>query len=156
MTAVDISELAMQAVQRNAQLNGVSLHRVVANAFDMLSAESEAVRKGGDSKWDVIVLDPPSFTRNRKSLNGALRGYKEIHLRALQMLPVGGILSTFCCSHHMSRELFMQVIAEAAVDAHCTLRLVAEHGQRADHPVLLNIPETQYLRGFTFELVAGR
>ena len=156
VTAVDISELAMQAVQRNAQLNGVSLHRVVANAFDMLSAESEAVRKGGDSKWDVIVLDPPSFTRNRKSLNGALRGYKEIHLRALQLLPVGGILSTFCCSHHMSRELFMQVIAEAAVDAHCTLRLVAEHGQRADHPVLLNIPETQYLRGFTFELVAGR
>ena len=156
VTATDISGTAVQAVQRNAELNKVQLHTVEANAFDLLKVESEKVRGGAESKWDFIILDPPSFTRNRKALGGALRGYKEIHLRAMQMLPVGGLLSTFCCSHHVSRELFLQVIAEAAVDAHCTLRLVAEYGQRPDHPVLLNMPETSYLRGFSFELVQGR
>ena len=154
--AVDISESAVESVRANAELNGVRVHAVAENAFDLLARESEAKRNGGDSKWDFIILDPPSFTRNKKGLNGALRGYKEIHLRAMQLLPVGGVLSTFCCSHHISRELYLQVIAEAAVDAHCTLRLIDEHGQRADHPVLLNLPETRYLRGFSFELVAGR
>ena len=154
--AVDISESAVESVRANAELNGVRVHAVAENAFDLLARESEAKRNGGDSKWDFIILDPPSFTRNKKGLNGALRGYKEIHLRAMQLLPVGGVLSTFCCSHHISRELYLQVIAEAAVDAHCTLRLITEHGQRADHPVLLNLPETRYLRGFSFELVAGR
>ena len=156
VTAVDISGTAIESAQRNAQLNEVRLDAVVANAFDLLKAESEKVRSGAEPKWDLIILDPPSFTRNRKALVGALRGYKEIHLRAMQMLPVGGLLATFCCSHHMSRELFLQVIAEAAVDAHSTLRLVEEHGQRADHPVLLNLPETSYLRGFTFEMAPGR
>ena len=143
-------------VRTNAELNGVKLNAFAENVFDMLSRESEERRHGGDVKWDHIILDPPSFTRNRKGLNGALRGYKEIHLRAMQLLPVGGVVSTFCCSHHISRELFLQVIADAAVDAHCTLRLLAEYDQRADHPVLLNIPETRYLRGFSFELVPGR
>lgn len=156
VTAVDISEPAIEAVRKNARLNDVRLNAVEANAFDLLKAESEKARNGAELKWDFIILDPPSFTRNRKALTGALRGYKEIHLRAMQMLPVGGLLATFCCSHHVSRELFLQVIAEAAVDAHCTLRLVEEYGQRADHPVLLNLPETSYLRGFTFELAPGR
>ena len=156
VAAVDISEAAIESARRNAQLNEVRLDAVIANAFDLLKEESEKVRSGANPKWDLIILDPPSFTRNRKALAGALRGYKEIHLRAMQMLPVGGLLATFCCSHHMSRELFLQVIAEAAVDAHSTLRLVEEHGQRADHPVLLNLPETSYLRGFTFEMAPGR
>ena len=156
VTAVDISESAIESVRTNAELNGVKLNAFAENVFDMLSRESEERRHGGDVKWDHIILDPPSFTRNRKGLNGALRGYKEIHLRAMQLLPVGGVVSTFCCSHHISRELFLQVIADAAVDAHCTLRLLAEYDQRADHPVLLNIPETRYLRGFSFELVPGR
>ena len=156
VTAVDISDSAIQSARSNAELNGVQLETVAENAFDFLKRESDAVRNGAAPKWDLIILDPPSFTRNRKSVNGALRGYKEIHLRAMQMLPVGGILSTFCCSHHISTPLFRQVISEAAVDGHCTLRLVAEHGQSPDHPILLNIPETEYLKGSTYELVPGR
>ena len=156
VTAVDISDTAVDAVRANAALNGVQVEGVVANVFDFLKHESEEVRLGAEPKWDLIILDPPSFTRNRKSLSGAMRGYKEIHLRAMQMLPVGGVLSTFCCSHHISTPLFRQVIAEAAVDGHCTLRQVAFHGQSADHPILLNIPETEYLKGFSFELVPGR
>lgn len=156
VTAIDISETAIEAVRANAELNEVNVETLVANVFDFLKLESEAVRAGEAPKWDLIILDPPSFTRNRKSLNGAMRGYKEIHLRAMQMLPVGGILSTFCCSHHISTPLFRQVIAEAAVDGHSTLRLLASHGQSADHPILLNIPETEYLKGFTFEMVPGR
>ncbi len=156
VTAIDISEAAVQSVRRNAHLNGVSIDASAVNAFDLLKAESEAVRRGEAPKWEHIILDPPSFSRNRQSLTGALRGYKEIHLRAMQMLPVGGVLSTFTCSHHVSRALFLQIIADAAADAHCTLRLLAEHGQRADHPVLLNLPESQYLRGFSFRLLPGR
>ncbi len=156
VTSVDISEEAIAAVRRNAELNGVSIEAIAENAFDFLKRESDAVRNGADPKWDLIILDPPSFTRNKKSLAGALRGYKEIHLRALQMLPVGGILSTFCCSHHASDALFRETIANAAVDGHCTLRLLRRHGQSPDHPVLLNIPETEYLKGYTYELVPGR
>lgn len=156
VTAVDISEEAIASVRRNAELNGVQVEAVADNAFDFLKRESDLVRHGADPKWDLIILDPPSFTRNKKSLQGALRGYKEIHLRAMQMLPVGGVLSTFCCSHHASSALFRQTITDAAVDGHSTLRLVATHGQSIDHPVLLNIPETEYLKGFTFEMVPGR
>lgn len=156
VTAVDISEDAIASVRRNAELNDVEVEAIAENAFDFLKRESDAVRQGADPKWDLIILDPPSFTRNKKSLNGAMRGYKEIHLRAMQMLPVGGLLSTFCCSHHVSASLFRQTIADAAVDGHSTLRMVAAHGQSVDHPVLLNIPETEYLKGFTFEMVPGR
>ena len=156
VTAVDISEDAIASVRRNAELNGVTVEAIAENAFDFLKRESDAVRQGGDPKWDLIILDPPSFTRNKKSLSGAMRGYKEIHLRAMQMLPVGGMLSTFCCSHHVSASLFRETIASAAVDGHSTLRMVATHGQSVDHPVLLNIPETEYLKGFTFEMVPGR
>ena len=156
VTAVDISDTAVQAVRENAKLNGVEIEALEANVFDFLKQESDAVRNGAEPRWDLIILDPPSFTRNRKSVSGAQRGYKEIHLRAMQMLPVGGILSTFCCSHHISSALFRQVIAEAAVDSHCTLRLTSAHSQSQDHPILLNIPETEYLKGYTFELVPGR
>ena len=156
VTAVDISDTAVASVRENARLNGVQIDAVEANVFDFLKQESDAVRNGAAPKWDLIILDPPSFTRNRKSVSGAQRGYKEIHLRAMQLLPVGGILSTFCCSHHISSPLFRQVIADAAVDGHCTLRLTSTHSQSQDHPILLNIPETEYLKGFTFELAPGR
>lgn len=156
VTAVDISEDAVAAVRRNAELNGVSVEAVTENAFDFLKRESDLVRNGGEPKWDLIILDPPSFTRNKKSLAGALRGYKEIHLRAMKMLPVGGVLSSFCCSHHAGASVFRQTIADAAVDGHCTLRLMETHGQSVDHPILLNIPETEYLKGITFEMVPGR
>lgn len=156
VTAVDISEDAIAAVQRNAELNGVTINAVADNVFDFLKKESNRIREGGEPKWDLIILDPPSFTRNKKSVDGAMRGYKEIHLRALKMLPTGGVLSTFCCSHHATADLFKGSIKEAAVDAPATLRLLAAHAQRADHPVLLNLPETEYLKGFTYELLPGR
>ncbi len=154
--AVDVSEDAVAAVRRNAALNGVEVEAIADNAFDFLKQESNKVRDGVEPKWDLIILDPPSFTRSKKSLHDAMRGYKEIHLRAMKMLAPGGILATFCCSHHASSELFQDSIREAAIDAPATLRLMARHGQRPDHPVLLNLPETEYLKGFTFELLPGR
>lgn len=156
VTAVDVSEDAIDAVRRNARLNGVEINAVQHNAFDFLKHEASLVRNGGAPKWDMIILDPPSFARNRKSLDGALRGYKEIHLRTLKMLPTGGVLSTFCCSHHATNDVFKSTIKEAAIDAPATLKLLKIHGQRPDHPILLNIPETEYLKGYSFELLPGR
>ena len=156
VTAVDVSQDAMDAVARNARLNGVSVQCVTDNAFDFLKKEAALVRDGGEHKWDLIILDPPSCTRNKKSVHDAMRGYKEIHLRAMKLLAPGGILSTFCCSHHAGADLFRESVLDAAIDAPATLRLMQQHGQRADHPVLLNIPETEYLKGFTYELLPGR
>lgn len=156
VTAVDVSQDAMDAVARNARLNGVSVQCVTDNAFDFLKKEAALVRDGGEHKWDLIILDPPSFTRNKKSVHDAMRGYKEIHLRAMKLLAPGGILSTFCCPHHAGADLFRESVLDAAIDAPATLRLMQQHGQRADHPVLLNIPETEYLKGFTYELLPGR
>lgn len=153
VVAVDVSAEAIAAVKENAKLNGVEIETVEANAFDWLKQES---LRGAESGFDMLILDPPSFTRNRKSLNDAMRGYKEIHLRAMKMLPKCGILSTFSCSHHASRELFWQNVVEAAVDARATPRLLCNHAQRLDHPVVATLPETEYLKGFTFEMMAGR
>jgi len=148
VTAVDISESACAAARRNAELNGLELDVIAHNVFDFL--------KHGTPDYDFIILDPPSFTRNKKTLMDAMRGYKEIHLRSLKLLDKGGLLSTFCCSHHAGRELFQANLVDAAVDAKKSLRLVMNHGQRADHPVLLALPETEYLKGITAELMAGR
>ena len=156
VTAVDVSQDAMDAVNRNAQLNGVSIKCITDNAFDFLKKEAALVRDGGEHKWVLIILDPPSFTRNKKSVHDAMRGYKEIHLRAMKLLEPGGILSTFCCSHHAGADLFRESVQDAAIDAPATLRLIQQHGQRPDHPILLNIPETEYLKGFTYELLPGR
>lgn len=148
VTAVDISEGACAAARRNAELNGLEIEVLEHNVFNFL--------KHAAPEYDLIILDPPSFTRNKKTLADAMRGYKEIHLRSLKLLEKGGILSTFCCSHHASRELFQANLVEAAVDAKKSLRLVANHGQRPDHPVVLSLPETEYLKGITAELMAGR
>ena len=148
VTAVDISESAIEATKRNAEINGLEINAIKANAFDFL--------KGCEDKYDVVILDPPSFTRNKKTLNDAMRGYKEIHLRGLKLLEDNGILSTFCCSHHASRELFLSNVVSASVDAKRTVRLIKNHNQRLDHPVLPAIPETEYLKGFTFQLTPSR
>ncbi|MFZ9937924.1 MAG: class I SAM-dependent rRNA methyltransferase, partial [Luteolibacter sp.] len=148
VTAVDISSAACEAARRNAKLNGLDIEVIEHNVFDFL--------KHAAPEYDLIVLDPPSFTRNKKTLMDAMRGYKEIHLRSLKLLEKGGILSTFCCSYHASRELFLDNLADASVDAKKTLRLTAEHRQRADHPILVTIPETGYLKGFTVEVIASR
>lgn len=148
VTAVDISATACAAARRNAALNGVDIEVIEHNVFDFL--------KHATPDYDLIILDPPSFTRNKKTLMDAMRGYKEIHLRALKLLGKGGMLATFCCSHHASRELFLENLGDASVDAKKSLRLVREHGQRADHPVLVTLPETGYLKGFTVEVIASR
>src|SRR5690606_38962238 len=124
----------------NAERNGLAVEAREANVFDFLK-EAEAAER----KFDLIVLDPPSFTKSRKAVSDALRGYKEIHLRALKLLSPEGILSTYCCSHHVSEREFGDVIADASVDAKRTLRVLARHSQRRDHPVILTLPETTYL-----------
>ncbi len=148
VTAVDVSATACEAARHNATLNGLEIEVLEHNVFDFL--------KHAKPEYDLIILDPPSFTRNKKTLMDAMRGYKEIHLRSLKLLDKGGILSTFCCSHHASRELFLDNLVDASVDAKKSLRLVRDHGQRADHPILISIPETGYLKGFTVEVIASR
>ncbi len=148
VTCVDIAGDAIAAVKANAALNDLAVDAVEANAFDFLKACEEP--------FDVIVLDPPSFTRSKKALPDALRGYKEIHLRSLKLLDHDGYLATFSCSHHVTRELFLGNVCDAAVDTRRTLRLVDSHSQRSDHPILPTIPETEYLKGFTFQLMPGR
>jgi len=148
VTAVEISASACESARANAARNQFDIEVLEHNVFDFL--------KEAPAEYDLIVLDPPSFTRNKKTLTDAMRGYKEIHLRALKLLENGGILSTYCCSHHASRGMFLENIAEAANDAKKSLRLLATHTQRGDHPVMLHMPETEYLKGFTFEVVGTR
>ena len=148
VTAVDISESAIDATKRNAEINNLEINAIKQNAFDFL--------KNCKDKYDIVILDPPSFTRNKKTLNDAMRGYKEIHLRGLKLLENNGIMSTYCCSHHASRELFLKNVVSASVDAKRTVRLIENHGQRLDHPILPAIPETEYLKGFTFQLTPSR
>lgn len=148
--AVDSSEPAIQQGAENAKADGLEVNWVAANVFDYLKE-----REAASETYDLIVLDPPSFAKSRKAVRDAMRGYKEIHLRALKMLAPGGILSTFSCSHHVGRGDFLDMICDASVDAKRTLRLVETHGQRADHPVLLTLPESEYLRGFSFEVISS-
>lgn len=148
VTAVDISASACAATRKNTELNGLEIEVIEANVFDFL--------KSAQPEYDLIILDPPSFTKNKKTLMDAMRGYKEIHLRSLKLLDKGGLLSTFCCSHHASRELFLENLADASVDAKKSLRLLAEHHQSPDHPVLITLPETSYLKGFTCQVIATR
>jgi 23S rRNA (cytosine1962-C5)-methyltransferase len=145
---IDSSESALASAAQNASELNISWKE--ANVFDFLK-ESES--KGDTS--DLIVLDPPSFTKTKGSVNDALRGYKEIHLRAMKMLKPGGILATFSCSHHISTGDFYTMIGDAAVDARRKLRLIDTYRQRADHPIILGMPETEYLRGYAFEVVGG-
>ena len=151
VTALDISAEACAAIEANAQRNDVRIDVTETNVFDWLKA---AVTRG--ETYDLVILDPPSFTRDRARLNDALRGYKEIHLRAAQLLGNGGLLATFCCSHHVNNAIFLDVIGDAMVDAKKTARLRASYTQRADHPVILGLPESSYLKGHLLEMAPGR
>ena len=147
--ALEISEAAVAVCRRNAELNGATHIRWrAANVFDELNARQ---RRG--ETFDLIVLDPPSFTKSRGKVMEALRGYKEIHLRAFKLLPPGGLLATFCCSHHVDALTFRSVALEAAFDARKILRLRRTFSQSPDHPIIPAIPETEYLKGFLFEVV---
>ncbi len=153
---LDQSEEAVAATGRNATANGLQerCSAEATNVFDWLKAQT---RTGPSEKlvpkFDLIVLDPPSFTRNRAAVPDALRGYKEIHLRALKLLKPGGTLATFCCSHHVNAGLFQDTVLSAAFDARRVLRRVATYTQSPDHPIIPMIPETEYLKGFAFEVV---
>ncbi len=154
--ALDQSADAIAAAQRNATVNGLGdkCSFEAANVFDWLKAQTHtAPHEKLVPKFDVIVLDPPSFTRNRASVPDALRGYKEIHVRALKLLKPGGTLATFCCSHHVDANLFQDVVLSAAFDTRKVLRRVATYSQSPDHPIIPSIPETEYLKGFAFEVV---
>jgi 23S rRNA (cytosine1962-C5)-methyltransferase len=153
---LDQSAEAIGAAQRNADTNRLAekCSFETVNVFDWLKAHT--MTKPHEKlvpRWDLIVLDPPSFTRNRASIPDALRGYKEIHLRALKLLKTGGTLATFCCSHHVDARLFQDTVLSAAFDARRILRRVAVYSQSLDHPIIPMIPETEYLKGFAFVLV---
>lgn len=152
VTAVDSSEESIDLARQSAALAGVAARVELRceNAFDFLRAAQ--VRQ---ELFDLIVLDPPSFTRTRRAVPEALRGYKEIHIRALKLLKPDGILATFCCSHHLAREEFQQIILAAAADTGTLLRCEACLEASPDHPVLPAVPETEYLKGFIFSVVAG-
>lgn len=139
---IDISADAIEAARRNAELNNTTnVEFREANVFDALR-EMEAAGE----RFDTIVLDPPAFAKNRASVKPGARGYKEINLRAIKLLNPGGILVTCTCSYHMSEEMFLRIVAEAANDAHRKLQLVEKRTQASDHPVLLGVPETSYLK----------
>jgi len=154
--ALDQSADANAAAQKHANNNGLADKCTfeTINVFDFLKAQT-AVRPHERvvPKFDGIILDPPSFTRTRSAIPDAMRGYKEIHLRALKLLRPGGTLATFCCSHHVDSVMFEAVILDAAYDARRILRRVASYTQSPDHPVLPAVAETEYLKGYAFEVV---
>jgi 23S rRNA (cytosine1962-C5)-methyltransferase len=139
---IDISGDAVAAAQRNAALNGLTnVEFREANVFDVLREMEVA-----GERFDAIVLDPPAFAKNRASLKSAIRGYKEINLRALKLLNAGGVLITCTCSYHVSEELFLEIVTAAALDAHRRVQVMEKRMQATDHPVLLGMPETYYLK----------
>ncbi|MBI2678252.1 MAG: class I SAM-dependent rRNA methyltransferase [Candidatus Koribacter versatilis] len=144
VTGVDSSLPALEAAERNQKLNEPAVREIEwleANAFDLLKDYSTA-----GEQFDTIVLDPPAFARSKRTLETAIRGYKELNLRALKMLKSGGVLVTCSCSHHVSEADFLAMLAAAAADAHRNLRLIEKRGAAQDHPMLLSVPETAYLK----------
>lgn len=151
VTAVDVSESAIEMARKNAERNGLNdrMDFIAANVFDLLP-ELEAK---GKKPFDFIILDPPAFTKSRKTVHSAERGYKEINLRALRLLPRGGYFATASCSHFMPSELFVKMLRSAALDAGVELRQIEARQQSPDHPILWNVPETDYLKFYIFQVV---
>ena len=151
VTAVEISGEAVAQIRANATRNQARVDVVEANVFEYLKE-----REASGAEYDLIILDPPSFTKTKDKLHDAMRGYKDIHLRALKLLSPTGLLATFSCSHHVSAEMFRDMIGESLVDAKRSARLLETYRQNADHPILATIPETEYLKGFLLEMAPGR
>ena len=147
--AVDISEDAVEMARKNAALNGFENKMTfkAANVFDLLP------NIPASEKYDFIILDPPAFTKSRSTVDSAIRGYKEINLRAMKLLPRGGYLATCSCSHFMKDELFRDMLKSAASDAGVSLRQIEARQQAPDHPILWNVPETDYLKFYIFQIV---
>ena len=151
VTAVDVSASAIAMARENARRNGLEerMDFVTADVFELLPALKEA----GGAPYDFIILDPPAFTKSRKTADRAERGYKEINLRALQLLPRGGYFATASCSHFMPSERFVAMLKSAALDAGVELRQIEARQQAPDHPILWNVPETDYLKFYIFQVV---
>ena len=149
--AVDISESAVSMAQQNAKLNGLEgkISFQAANVFDLLPVLAE----NGGKEYDLVILDPPAFTKSRATVKSAERGYKEINYRAMKLLPRGGYLATCSCSHFMTDELFRGMLKSAAFDAQVSLRQIEARQQSPDHPILWNVPETNYLKFYLFQVV---
>ncbi len=151
VTGVEENAENIAAAQRNAARNNLKVDWIERDVFQFL----RAAEKSG-TQYDLIVLDPPSFTKHRSGLRDAMRGYRELHMRAFKLLSKEGLLATFSCSHHVTEPAFAQTISDALVDARRSARRLLRFGQAADHPVLPTIPETEYLRGFLLEMMPGR
>ena len=151
VTGVEESSENISAAKRNAAHNELKAKWIEQDVFQFLRAAEKA-----EAQYDLIVLDPPSFTRMKSGLRDALRGYRELHMRAFKLLSKDGLLATFSCSHHVSDTAFSETITDALVDARRSARRVRRFEQACDHPVLPTIPETEYLRGFLFEMMPGR
>ncbi len=149
--AVEESAESLRAAKANADRNSLSVRWLEQDVFQFLRAAEKA-----KESFDLIILDPPSFTKRKGGLNDALRGYKELHLRAFKLLSLGGMLATFSCSHHVSAEIFNQLIVDALVDARRSARRLRHFEQALDHPVLPTLPETEYFRGLLLEMMPGR
>jgi 23S rRNA (cytosine1962-C5)-methyltransferase len=151
VTGVEESPENIAAAKRNAAHNDLKVRWIEQDVFQFLRAAEKA-----GTQYDLIILDPPSFTKTRSGLRDALRGYRELHMRAFKLLSKGGILATFSCSHHVSDTAFSQTIADALVDARRSARRLQRFEQAPDHPVLPTIPETEYFKGFLLEMMPGR
>ncbi len=150
VTAVDVSKTALEEAQRNAQRNSLqNISFLCADVFDLLTELAEKKSR----EYDFIILDPPAFTKSRSTEKNAYRGYKEINLKAMKLLPRGGYLATCSCSHFMSDSMFRKMLAEAASDAAVSLRQIEARQQAKDHPILWNVPETDYLKFYLFQIV---
>lgn len=148
VTAVDISEAAVQLIEKNAALNGADITAVCANCFDFLRAQVKA-----GEKYDVVVLDPPAFTKAHANMASACRGYKEIALSAMRLLSAGGVLATHSCSYHMPEEVFVNTVLSAAQDLHRQVRVITLRRQDIDHPVLAGYPESHYLKSLWLQML---
>lgn len=150
VTAVDVSESAVEMARANAERNGLSgiMECVAENVFDLLPRLEKEPRK-----YDFIILDPPAFTKSRKTVANAITGYKEINYRAMKLLPRGGYLATCSCSHFATEEKFLAMLADAAHDAGVQLRQIEARQQSCDHPILWGVEETNYLKFYLFQVV---
>jgi 23S rRNA (cytosine1962-C5)-methyltransferase len=149
VTALDISRPAIETAIRNAELNGVNnVELIEANVFDKLRDYDDA-----RERFDTIVLDPPAFAKNRSAVEAALRGYKEINLRAMRLLNPGGMLISCSCSYHVGEDLFLGLLADAARDAGRAVQIIEKRTQARDHPILLAVPETYYLKCIVLRVI---
>jgi 23S rRNA (cytosine1962-C5)-methyltransferase len=151
VTGVEENSTNIAAAKRNAARNNLKVEWTERDVFQFLRAAEK-----GQSQYDLIVLDPPSFTKTKSGVQDAIRGYRELHVRAFKLLSRDGLLATFSCSHHVTENAFAQMIADSLVDARRSARRLHRFEQASDHPVLPTLPETEYFKGILLEMMPGR